>query len=138
MTDLYRDAFLRYLHERGEMSLGERMQVEWQLLTSTARRQEYNEMERMHHALSFHFAPSVRVVIPAPGSAWFCVGIAGLMGAIAVAGSLSWMHEYQRPAHLQKVIPSIQTHCAYCNRITKQCTHCFPSAAPATTSCSRH
>ncbi|MBC7806063.1 MAG: hypothetical protein H7145_07915, partial [Akkermansiaceae bacterium] len=57
MTDLQRDFLLRYLHERGEMSQGERFGVEWQLLTSSASRKEYSDMERMHLSLSLHFAP---------------------------------------------------------------------------------
>ncbi|MBC8135037.1 MAG: hypothetical protein H8F28_04015 [Fibrella sp.] len=134
MMDLQRDTLMRYLHERGEMSLQERFGVEWRLLTSSVSRKEYSEMEQMHRALSFHFAPSAAVVLPEPRTVWLRVGIAGLTGAVAVAGSLLWLQETrptERGAVATTVVATPASHCPRCSAIKEHCTHCT-SAAKAT------
>jgi hypothetical protein len=134
MTALNRDMLLRYLHERGEMSVGERFGVEWRLLTDRAARDAFSEMKRMDRSLSLHFACTSAVLVPQPGASWVRAGVLGLTGAAVVAGSLLWLQDGKFPDRTAAAVaPSRGTGlcCPLCNASRDTCPHCMEIDAKA-------
>lgn len=118
MTELQSDVLMRYLHERGEMSLGERFGVEWQLMTDLASRREYADMERMHRSLANHFAPGGQVLPPPSQLPWIRLGVAGLTGAIALTGVLLLVQDGARTAQSMPTPTKAVVAGSYCLQCT--------------------